>query len=163
LWYQRLNAEPTKARMTFSRTFWYGGAYGLPLHMRREFGRKEYNMELPAAIQGESLKRLLQGFALGAVAAITVGFSWGGWTLGSTAAKQSATGATAAVVAALAPICAQNFQADVESASNLKALMAETSYKRTGTLEKAGWATFSGAEKPTPGVAKECVQLLAAL
>jgi len=120
-------------------------------------------MELPAAIQGESLKRLLQGFALGAVVAITVGFSWGGWTLGSTAAEQSATGATAAVVAALAPICVENFQADTAAQANLEALMAESSYKRSSSLEKAGWATFSGAEGSTPGVAKECAQRLSAL
>ena len=41
--------------------------------------------KLPPALQGESLKRLAQGIALGAVGAIIVGFYWGGWTLGSTA------------------------------------------------------------------------------
>ncbi len=120
-------------------------------------------MELPAAIKGESLKRLLQGFALGAVVAVTVGFNWGGWTLGSTAAKQTETGISNAVVAALAPICVQNFQSDVAAVANLDALKAESSYKRKSTLEKAGWATFSGAEDPTPGVAKECAEQLSEL
>lgn len=120
-------------------------------------------MEFPAAIQGESLKRLSQGFALGAVVAITIGFNWGGWALGGTAAKQSAAEASAAVVAALSPICVMNFQADSDAEMNLDALMAEASYSRSRSLEKAGWATFSGAEKPTPGVAKECAQKLSAL
>jgi hypothetical protein len=39
-------------------------------------------MQLPSILQGESLKRLLQGAAVGAVATIFVGFSWGGWSLG---------------------------------------------------------------------------------
>ncbi len=120
-------------------------------------------MELPEAIQGESLKRLLQGFALGAVVAMGVGFTWGGWTLASTAAEQSATETSAAVVAALAPICVKNFQAHSEATANMTELLAESSYRRDNWLEKAGWATFSGAEKPTPGVAKECAQQLAAL
>ena len=42
-------------------------------------------MQVPSMLQGESLKRLLQGAAVGAVATIAVGFGWGGWTLGSTA------------------------------------------------------------------------------
>jgi hypothetical protein len=33
-------------------------------------------------LQGESLKRLLQGAAAGAVATMFVGFYWGGWSLG---------------------------------------------------------------------------------
>jgi len=34
-------------------------------------------MQLPSILQGESLKRLLQGAAAGAVATIFVGFYWG--------------------------------------------------------------------------------------
>ena len=39
-------------------------------------------MQVPSMLQGESLKRLLQGAAAGAVATMFVGFSWGGWSLG---------------------------------------------------------------------------------
>jgi hypothetical protein len=35
--------------------------------------------------QGESLKRLLQGAAVGVLATLVIGFGWGGWMLGSTA------------------------------------------------------------------------------
>ena len=37
-------------------------------------------MQVPSILQGELLKRLLQGAAVGAVATIFVGFSWGGWS-----------------------------------------------------------------------------------
>ena len=129
--------------------------------MIREIGRKVYDMELPAAIQGESLTRLLQGFGVGAVAAMGIGFSWGGWTLASTAAEQSATETSAAVVAALAPICVENFQADAQATTNMTELLAASSFRRDDLLEDAGWATFSGNDKPTPGVAVECARRLA--
>ena len=35
--------------------------------------------------RGESLTRLLQGVAAGAVATLVIGFGWGGWMLGSSA------------------------------------------------------------------------------
>ncbi len=46
-------------------------------------------MQVPSMLQGESLKRLLQGAAAGAVVTIFVGFYWGGWSLGSTADKMA--------------------------------------------------------------------------
>ena len=42
-------------------------------------------MEMPEMLQGEPLKRLLQGAAVGAVATMLIGFNWGGWMLGGTA------------------------------------------------------------------------------
>lgn len=48
-----------------------------PFRMR--FGRKD-TMNLPPILEGESLTRLMQGAAAGAVVAMIVGFSWGGWT-----------------------------------------------------------------------------------
>jgi hypothetical protein len=55
--------------------------------------------------QGESLKQLLQGAAVGAFATLGIGFSWGGWMLGSTAKTLADSTANSAVVAAIAPIC----------------------------------------------------------
>jgi hypothetical protein len=46
-------------------------------------------MQMPPILQGESLTRLLQGAAVGAVATMIVGFNWGGWLLGSTADKMA--------------------------------------------------------------------------
>jgi hypothetical protein len=68
-------------------------------------------MKLPPALQGDSLTRLLQGIALGAVATMIVGFYWGGWMLGSTADKIAKQRTDTAVVAALAPVCAEKFAA----------------------------------------------------
>ena len=68
-------------------------------------------MQLPSILQGESLTRLLQGAAAGAVATMFVGFYWGGWSLGSTADKMAKERSDLAVVSALAPVCADKFRA----------------------------------------------------
>jgi hypothetical protein len=62
-------------------------------------------------LEGESLKRLLQGAAAGAVATIFVGFYWGGWSLASTTYKIAKGRSELAVIAALAPVCADKFRA----------------------------------------------------
>ena len=68
-------------------------------------------MQLPSILQGELLKRLLQGAAAGAIATMFVGFYWGGWSLGSTADKMAKERSELAVVAALAPVCVDKFRA----------------------------------------------------
>ncbi len=116
-------------------------------------------MQLPQMLQGDSLKRLIQGAVVGAIATIIVGFNWGGWTLGSTAAKQAADAEQAAVVRVLAPICADKFQRSADAGANLAALKKADSWRRDEMIEKAGWTTFPGSE-PDRGVAEACANLL---
>jgi len=115
-------------------------------------------MQLPQMLQGDSLKRLIQGAVVGAIATIIVGFNWGGWTLGSTAAKQ-ATEAEQAVVRVLAPICADKFERSADAGANLAALKKADSWRRDEIIEKAGWTTFPGSE-PDRKVAEACANLL---
>jgi len=42
-------------------------------------------MEVPSILQGQSGTRLLQGIAIGAVVTLVIGFSWGGWVIGTKA------------------------------------------------------------------------------
>ena len=72
-------------------------------------------MQVPSILQGELLKRLLQGAAVGAVATIAVGFGGGGWSLGSTADRMAKERSELAVVAALAPVCADKFRAQPDA------------------------------------------------
>ena len=117
-------------------------------------------MEIPSILQGESLTRLMQGTALGAITAMVVGFAWGGWVLGSTAEKQSAADAQSAVVAVLAPICADKFQNAADATTNLVNLQKESSYQQATFIEKGGWAVLPGSDKAGDGVAKACAVLL---
>ena len=116
-------------------------------------------MQLPPILQGDSLTRLLQGAAIGAVATIAIGFYWGGWMLGSTAAKQAEAAEEAGIVRVLAPICADRFQRSADAGANFEALKEADSWKRREIIEKAGWTKFPGSE-PDRDVAAACVELL---
>ena len=118
-------------------------------------------MQLPSILQGESLKRLLQGAAVGAVATIFVGFSWGGWVLGSTAHRLAADQAHTAVVAVLTPICVEKFLQNSDAQANLAALREISSNWQQGQyVEKGGWATRPGATSSDYELARACAAKL---
>ena len=117
-------------------------------------------MQLPAILQGESLTRLCQGAAAGALATIVVGFYWGGWSLASTTQKAIESAQQASVVRVLAPICVDRFQRSADASANLQALNKADSWKRDEMIEKAGWTKFPGSE-PDRNVAEACAKLLA--
>jgi hypothetical protein len=120
-------------------------------------------MELPAMLQGDSLKRLVQGVVVGAVATMIIGFNWGGWMLGGTAAALADSSAKSAVVAAIAPICVQQFQRSTEAAANLTELKKASSWERATFVEKGGWAVMPGSKAPDLGVTQACANLLEGL
>jgi hypothetical protein len=116
-------------------------------------------METPKILEGTSIKRLVQGAAAGAIAAIVVGFTWGGWMLSSTAQAQINDAEQASIVRVLAPICADRFEHAADVNDNLKALNAAESWTRNEMIEKAGWTTFPGSQ-PDPKVADACLGML---
>ena len=121
-------------------------------------------MEIPSFLQGDSLKRLLQGAAAGAVVAIVVGFNWGGWTLGSTVEKVAKERADSAVVAVLAPVCVDQFRQAANASANLGELNKFSySWDRDAFIEKGGWAIMPGSEKADSAVAKACAETLGTL
>jgi hypothetical protein len=117
-------------------------------------------MQLPPILQGESLTRLLQGAFVGFLATVVIGFGWGGWTLGSTAKETAAKSAAAAIVAVLAPMCADKFRQAAEATVNMVELKKVSSWMQDSYIEKGGWATFPGMSSPDRGVAQACATLL---
>ncbi len=117
-------------------------------------------MEMPSILQGESVTRLLQGAAVGAIAAVAIGFGWGGWMLGGTAARQAEDGAKKAVVAVLAPICVDKFQRAADLPSNIEQFRKTASYAQADFVEKGGWATLPGNDKANSAVAQACATIL---
>ena len=112
-------------------------------------------------VEGNSLKRLFQGLAVGVVATLIVGFSWGGWVLGGTAAERAEMAAQTAMVEALAPICAARFEEAANAENGMVAEFAAVdSWQRDNHLAKAGWTTFPGGAKPDNDVAEACAKLL---
>ena len=116
-------------------------------------------MQLPSMLQGESLTRLLQGAAAGAVATIVVGFSWGGWSLGSTADTMAKQRSELAVVAALAPVCADKFRALPDAEAKKVALSKVDSWKRRDEIPKE-FVTLPGESYPNSALVKACYALL---
>jgi hypothetical protein len=118
-------------------------------------------MQLPPILQGESLTRLLQGAAAGAVATMFVGFYWGGWSLGSTADKMAKQRSELAVVAALAPVCADKFRALPDAEAKQVAISKVDSWKRRDEFPKE-FVTLPGESYPNSALVEECYSLLLA-
>ena len=118
-------------------------------------------MELPSILHGESLTRLLQGAAVGAVATMFVGFYWGGWSLGSTADKMAKERSELAVIAVLAPVCAEKFRALPDAEAKQVALSKVDSWKRRDEFPKE-LVTLPGESHPDSALADACYALLIA-
>ena len=116
-------------------------------------------MELPSILQGESLTRLLQGAAAGAVATIVVGFYWGGWSLASTADKVARERSELAVVAALAPVCADKFRALPDAEAKKVALSKVETWKRRDEFPKE-LITLPGESYPSSALVDACYTIL---
>lgn len=110
-----------------------------------------------------SLKRILLGAVIGGVVTALVGFSGFGWTFESTAKEISKHNAAAAVVEALAPICAENFQHAADATKNKAALMKVNSSEQASFIEHGGWAKFPGNNSSSnPAVADACAKIVGA-
>jgi alpha/beta superfamily hydrolase len=118
-------------------------------------------MQLPAILQGESVTRLLQGAAVGAVATMFVGFYFGGWVLGSTAEKMAKQNSEHAVIAALAPVCAERFRALPDAEAKKAALKKVESWKRSDEFPKE-WVTLPGESYVNSDLVAACSNLVLA-
>ena len=114
-------------------------------------------------VDGDSPTRLFQGLAVGVIGTLIIGFVWGGWNTGGTVHEKVEAATVTAMVAVLAPICADKFERAAKADNNLIVkLTAADSWRRDDHLLKAGYATFPGGAEPNNDVANGCVKLLAA-
>jgi len=100
------------------------------------------------------------GAVLGAVAIMIVGFSWWGWTLGSTAQRMAQERAQAAVVTTLTPLCVASFMQQPDAAVKLAEFQQISSWQQSSFIEKGGWATIDGNSTPNSAVARACADAL---
>ena len=120
-------------------------------------------MQTPAILRADSVTRLLQGAAFGAVVTLIVGFNWGGWVTGGTASEMARQSTSSALVAVLSPICVDKFQHSAEAATNLLQLKKISSYQQSDFIEKGGWATLPGSDSVNSSVARACAEMLSSL
>lgn len=107
-----------------------------------------------------SSEKFFVGAAVGTVATIAIGFSFGGWTLGSTARFVARKTSSIAVVAALAPICVTQFRQAPNVAKNLGDLQKLTRLQQMTFVQAGGWSLMPGGEAGGAAVAEACAALL---
>ena len=108
-------------------------------------------MQVPA-----SIKPAIWGAIGGAVAAMIIGFTWGGWVTGGTAGRMATTSAQDATILALTPVCVLKAEQQPEQ---LVLLKKESSWSRGDFVVKAGWVANVN-EKYRSGVASACATAL---
>ena len=84
----------------------------------------------------EWVKPAVWGAVGGAVAAMIVGFAWGGWVTGGTADEMVSAGAEDAIVQAFTPLCVARAEQEPEQ---LALLMEENAYRHDDFVIEAGW------------------------
>src|SRR5918999_2686874 len=100
------------------------------------------------------------GAVVGALGIMILGFAWWGWVLGSTAERMAKERADGAVTAILVPICVEKFMGQADAAAKLAEFQRSASWQQSQFIEKGGWATATGSNRPNSAVAKACAQQL---
>jgi dienelactone hydrolase len=112
-----------------------------------EYRLKEVLMKIPVQV-----KPAAWGVAGGAIAAIIIGFTWGGWVTGGTSEKNARVAAQTAVV----PHCVAKAEQQPEQLILLK---KENSYSRHDFVVKAGWVS-GVADEYRRHVAESCASAI---
>lgn len=92
------------------------------------------------------------GTAIGAVIAMIIGFTWGGWVTASTADKMM----DEAVLASRSAICVAQFMKAPNHEVQLKAFKDTDSWKRREFIEKGGWDKMPGDDTARSYVSRAC-------
>lgn len=103
------------------------------------------------------------GAVVGAGAIMIVGFSYFGWMLGSTAERLATQRVDTAMVTGFVPVCVDRFRRAPDAAVRLTQLKQVSTWQRREFVERGGWATLPGSERPNGMVASACADALAEL
>ena len=94
-----------------------------------------------------------------AAATMIVGFHWGGWVTGGTAAEMAGRAADDARTELAATVCVSQFGKAADQAT-LTSLLHTDSWKRSDFIEKGGWLMLPGIDKPISGAGDLCAKRL---
>jgi hypothetical protein len=112
-------------------------------------------------VQAPWFKPAAWGVVVGAIGTMIIGFSWLGWTLGSTAERMAVERTNSALVVALTPSCVAKFMQQPGAAAKLAEFQKIESWRQREFIEAGGWATPRGDKMPNSGVATACAEELA--
>jgi hypothetical protein len=120
-------------------------------------------MQIPSILQGESLKRLVQGAIAGGAALMIVGSFWPGWVLESTAQKRIAAQEKSILVNTLAPACADKFRNQPDVTAQVAALKDVATWHRDRHMVERNFVVKSGESMTDDAIGAACINLLADL
>ena len=92
-----------------------------------------------------------------AIATVIVGFTWGGWVTGGTAAKMAQDAAASSRDQLAAAFCAYRFEHSPDAATQLAALKKAQLWDRDDIIRNGGWVTLPGVKEPVSDAAGPCV------
>ncbi len=96
----------------------------------------------------------------GAIVLAFVGFNYGGWVTGGSAAAMAKEIAADAVAERLGTICVAQFNRDSEKGQKLKEMKDKDTWDRGRYIETQSWAIMPGEDKPESKVADACAKHL---
>lgn len=99
--------------------------------------------------------------AASVVITMAVGFTVGGWVTGGTATKMTSSAVQEARSQLVATMCVERFTRAADAGDQLARLKAASLWERDDFIEKGGWATPAGFERPVAGAADLCADQLA--
>ena len=113
---------------------------------------------MKAEMEGK-IKYGVLGLVGGAVIAMVIGFSWGGWSTAGATQKTTEN----AVLTSQVAICVAQYVQEPNRNEKLKELASIDSYKRSEFIEKGGWDKMPGQKEASYGVARACAETLEVL
>ena len=120
-------------------------------------------MQIPSMLEGESLKRLVQGAIAGGAALMIVGSFWPGWVLESTAQKRIAAQEKSILISTLAPVCADKFRNQLDVTAQVVALKDVATWRRDRHMVERNFVVKSGESMTDDAIGAACINLLADL
>ncbi|GHA37139.1 hypothetical protein GCM10007989_36620 [Devosia pacifica] len=104
------------------------------------------------------------GAILGGAIVAIVGFSWGGWVAGGSAAASAEEAAQQGRTDLAAAICVQNFIADEGARDSLAEMKALTSsFRQRDYVEEGGWALMPNTDEAARATMTLCARMIAEL
>ncbi|MEQ9814889.1 MAG: hypothetical protein RLO50_19085 [Azospirillaceae bacterium] len=109
----------------------------------------------------EWIKPAAYGAVAGGIVVAIVGFTWGGWVTGGTAAENAAEAAAQGRTDLAAAICVQNFMADENARENLGRLTELTStFQQREIIEEGGWAMMPNRDEAARATLTLCARMV---
>jgi alpha/beta superfamily hydrolase len=108
------------------------------------------------------LKPVLAGAVGGALLTMLLGFTLGGWVTNSKSVSTARNQSNLAVIAALAPICFNNFKASADAQEQRALLIKTDDWKQPEFVNSAGWTKIPGVKRVSSGLARNCANLILA-